>query len=105
MDIPALVADLFRRLHEGQTRINLDLHAGRRPGEFVAPRHEKCGHGTLGDGASDQFQYHLYDRYEAEDSGHPALGAIGYRRICNCTLCVYKTHFFKEIIESEAEAA
>ena len=45
-------------------------------------------------------------RYEAEDSGHPGTWCNWIlRRICNCTLCVYKTHFFKEIIESEAEAA
>jgi len=49
---------------------------------------------------------YLHDRYEAEDSGHPGTWCNWIlRRICNCTLCVYKTHFFKEIIESEAEAA
>ena len=52
VDIPALVADLLDGYMKGQTRINLDLHAGEDLAELVAPRHEKCGHGSLGHGAT-----------------------------------------------------
>lgn len=52
VDIPALVADLLDGYMKGQTRINPGSACRRRPGEFVAPRHEKCGHGSLGHGAA-----------------------------------------------------
>lgn len=42
----------FRRLHERSDEDQSGSACRRRPGEFVAPRHEKCGHGSLGHGAT-----------------------------------------------------
>ena len=42
----------FRRLHERSDEDQSGSACRRRPGEFVAPRHEKCGHGSLGHGTT-----------------------------------------------------
>ncbi len=54
-----------------------------------------CG----GDGTSDQFQYYLYDRYEAKAVGDPGVGSTGvYQCVYHCDVCVFETLFFKKII-------
>lgn len=50
--------------------------------------------GVVGDGASDQFQYHLYHGYEIEALGIPALGAFGYVFAFIIVLYVFLKHFF-----------
>ena len=53
---------------------------------------------TVGDGASDQFQYLLYDRYEAKAVGDPGVGSTGvYQCVYHSDVCVFETLFFKKI--------
>ena len=80
---------------KGQTKINLDLHVADDLSRLLRRLDAKYCYGTVGDGASDQFQYHLYDRYEAEDvCGIPALGALGYVSAFIIVMYVFIKHFF-----------
>lgn len=60
---------------------------------FAAAGAQHCD-GAVGDGASDQFQYHLYYGYETEVVGIPALGAFGYVFAFIIVLYVFLKHFF-----------
>ena len=64
---------------------------------FAAAGAEYCD-GAVGDGTSDQFQYYLYNGYEAEDMGNSSAWSIWISDcIWNCNVCIFETYFFKEV--------
>ena len=76
LDIPSMVSDMMAGYLKGQAKVNLDLRASDDLA-FAAQTCKKHCYGFVGHGASDQFKYYLYDRYESENTRHS--GAWGDR--------------------------
>ncbi len=66
---------------------------------FAAAGAEYCD-GAVGDGTSDQFQYYLYYRYEAEAVGDSGVGRL-WLCVCfyYCFVCVYQAFLFRKKIK------
>ena len=62
--------------------VKISLNAG-----FSCPNID----GTVGYGASDQFEHYMYNGYDAEDSGDTGFGIFRiYDGVSHCPVCIYQ---------------
>ena len=96
----------FRRLHERSERINLDLHAGEDLANLLRRVTRNVVMGLWVMALLISSSIICTTDMKPKILGIPALGAIGYLGASVIVLYVFIKHiFFKEIIESGAEAA
>lgn len=63
---------------------------------------KKHCNGALGNGASDQLQYYLHNRYDTEDMGDSGAWSVWISDcFWDCNVCIFKTYFFEKINVSE----
>lgn len=73
--IPSYISDLLRSYMQGQTSINLDLHATDDLTVMLNALVRRLVMGIFDHGASDQFQYYLHHRYETEITWNSGTGS------------------------------
>ena len=81
IDIPSMTTDLMDEFMKGQSKVNLDLRVSKDLAFLFKTTCKEYCYGSVGHGTSDQFQYYLYDRYEAKLWGIPAVGSTGVYRV------------------------
>ena len=92
VDIPGLTADILHGYLKGQTRINLDLHAGEDLSGLLMALIKKLVMGLLVTGLLIGSSILCTTDMKPKLWGIPAIGAIGYILAFGITLCIFLRH-------------
>lgn len=92
VDIPGLMTDILHGYLKGQTRINLDLHAGEDLTRLLMTLVKKLVLGFLVTGLLIGSSILCTTDMQPKLWGIPAIGAIGYILAFGITLCIFLRH-------------